>query len=105
LAKTLRPQSAGGLAQSSTTAKLAAYHRPPFEGAGTMRTTGTVKWFNESKGYGFITPEGTAQDCFVHHSRIQGRGYRTLSEGEKVEFDLIETDKGQAAENVVRIGA
>ena len=70
-----------------------------------MRTTGTVKWFNESKGYGFITPEGTAQDCFVHHSRIQGRGYRTLSEGEKVEFELIETDKGQAAENVVRIGA
>jgi CspA family cold shock protein len=71
-----------------------------------MRTTGTVKWFNESKGYGFITPEGsTAQDCFVHHSRIQGQGYRTLSEGEKVEFDLIETDKGVAAENVVRVGA
>jgi cold shock protein len=70
-----------------------------------MRTTGTVKWFNESKGYGFITPEGTARDCFVHHSRIEGNGYRTLSEGEKVEFDLIETDKGQAAEKVVRLGA
>ena len=69
-----------------------------------MRTTGTVKWFNESKGYGFITPEGAAQECFVHHSRIQGRGYRTLTEGERVEFDLIVTDKGQAAENVVRIG-
>lgn len=69
-----------------------------------MRTTGTVKWFNESKGYGFITPEGNAQDCFVHHSRIQGHGYRTLSEGEKVEFDLIETDRGKSAENVTRLG-
>ena len=70
-----------------------------------MRTTGTVKWFNEGKGYGFITPEDNAKECFVHHSRIQGRGYRTLTEGEKVEFDLIETDKGVAAENVVRLGA
>lgn len=70
-----------------------------------MRTTGTVKWFNEGKGYGFITPQDNAQDCFVHHSRIQGQGYRTLAEGEQVEFDLIETEKGKAAENVVRLGA
>ena len=69
-----------------------------------MRTTGTVKWFNERKGDGFITPEGDAQDCFVHHSRIDGQGYRTLSEGEKVEFDLIETGKGKAAEHVTRLG-
>ena len=69
-----------------------------------MHTTGTVKWFNEGKGYGFITPDAEARDCFVHHSRITGRGYRTLKEGEKVEFDLIETDKGQAAENVIRLG-
>ena len=68
-----------------------------------MRTTGTVKWFNESKGYGFITPEGNPQDCFVHHSRIAGRGYRTLNEGERVEFDLVESEKGHSAENVVKI--
>lgn len=68
-----------------------------------MRTTGTVKWFNESKGYGFITPEGRAQDCFVHHSRIDAQGYRTLNEGDRVEFDLIETDKGVAAEHVVKV--
>lgn len=69
-----------------------------------MRTTGTVKWFNESKGYGFITPEQEAQDCFVHHSRITGLGYRTLKEGERVEFDLVQGEKGQAAENVTRLG-
>jgi CspA family cold shock protein len=69
-----------------------------------MRTIGTVKWFNDSKGYGFITVEGQPE-CFVHHSRIQGRGFRTLHEGEQVEFDLVQTDKGQSAENVVRLGA
>ena len=70
-----------------------------------MRTTGTVKWFNDSKGYGFITPEDGQHECFVHHSRIQGHGFRTLQEGEKVEFDLVETDRGQSAENVIRLGA
>ena len=70
-----------------------------------MRTTGTVKWFNDTKGYGFITPQDGQQECFVHHSRIQGRGFRTLHEGEQVEFDLVETDRGQSAENVVRLGA
>lgn len=70
-----------------------------------MRTTGTVKWFNDSKGYGFITPEDGQHECFVHHSRISGRGFRTLTEGEKVEFDLVDTDRGQSAENVVRLDA
>ena len=70
-----------------------------------MRTTGTVKWFNDSKGYGFITAADGRQECFVHHSRTQGRGFRTLSEGDEVEFDLVETEKGQSAENVVRLGA
>jgi CspA family cold shock protein len=74
------------------------------EGALLMRTTGTVKWFNDSKGYGFITPENGQSECFVHHSRIQGQGFRTLQEGERVEFDLVETDRGQSAENVVRLG-
>ncbi len=68
-----------------------------------MRTTGTVKWFNDSKGFGFIAPEGSDKDCFVHHSAIQAEGFRSLKEGERVEFDLIERDKGPAAENVVKV--
>jgi cold shock protein len=69
-----------------------------------MRTTGTVKWFNDSKGFGFITPEGGAKDCFVHHSAIDGQGYKSLTEGERVEFDVVQGAKGPAAENVVRVG-
>jgi CspA family cold shock protein len=69
-----------------------------------MRTTGTVKWFNDTKGFGFITPEDGSKDCFVHHSAIQSNGFRTLAEGEKVEFDIVQGQKGPAAENVVRLG-
>lgn len=69
-----------------------------------MRTTGTVKWFNEAKGFGFITPQDGSKDCFVHHSAIQGKGFKTLAEGEKVEFDVVDGKKGPAAENVVRMG-
>jgi CspA family cold shock protein len=68
-----------------------------------MRTTGTVKWFNDAKGFGFITPENGAKDCFVHHSAIQADGYKSLAEGERVEFDTVQGAKGPAAENVVRI--
>ena len=70
-----------------------------------MRTTGTVKWFNDAKGFGFITPEGGAKDCFVHHSAIIGDGYRSLAEGERVEFDVVQGPKGPAAEKVSRITA
>jgi len=70
-----------------------------------MRTTGTVKWFNDAKGFGFITPEGGAKDCFVHHSAIIGDGYRSLAEGERVEFDVVQGPKGPAAEKVSRIAA
>jgi cold shock protein len=69
-----------------------------------MRTKGTVKWFNADKGFGFITPEGGAKDCFVHHSAIQGDGYKSLDEGEQVEFDVVQGQKGPAAENVSRLG-
>ena len=67
-----------------------------------MRMKGTVKWFNPDKGFGFITPEGGQKDCFVHHSAIQGSGFKTLDEGEQVEFDMVSGQKGPAAENVVR---
>jgi len=62
---------------------------------------GTVKWFNESKGYGFIRPSG-GEDVFVHFSAIQTEGFRTLSEGEEVEFEVRESDRGRQAENVVK---
>jgi CspA family cold shock protein len=59
-----------------------------------MRTTGTVKWFNDTKGFGFITPANGEKDCFVHHSAIQGHGFKTLAEGESVEFDVVQGAKG-----------
>ncbi len=64
-----------------------------------MRTQGTVKWFNDAKGYGFIArPDGA--DVFVHFSAIQGSGFRTLSEGQAVDFDVVDGPKGQQAANV-----
>ena len=64
------------------------------------RVTGTVKWFNEKKGYGFIEREGD-DDVFVHHSAIQGEGFKTLQEGQKVTFDVTQGQKGPQAENVM----
>jgi CspA family cold shock protein len=63
-------------------------------------TTGTVKFFNAEKGYGFISLEGGGKDVFVHYSNIQGSGYRTLEEGQKVEFDVAPGRKGDEAQNV-----
>ncbi len=67
------------------------------------RTTGTVKWFNDAKGFGFITPENGDKDCFVHHTAIKADGFRSLSEGERVEFDIVQGAKGPAAENVTKL--
>jgi len=68
-----------------------------------MRITGRVKWFNDTKGFGFITPEDGQKDCFVHHSAIQGNCFKSLSEGDRVEFEVIQGQKGPAAQNVVRL--
>ena len=68
---------------------------------------GTVKWFSNQKGFGFITPEGAgegAKDIFVHFSAIQGDGYKTLKEGDAVEFEVTEGPKGEQAVNVTRAG-
>ncbi len=62
--------------------------------------TGTVKWFNSTKGFGFIAPDGGGEDLFVHHSAIQTNGYRELTEGQKVEFEATQGQKGMQASNV-----
>jgi cold shock protein len=64
------------------------------------RIKGEVKWFSNQKGYGFITPEGGGKDVFVHHSAIQGDGYKTLDEGQTVEFEVVSGPKGEQAARV-----
>jgi CspA family cold shock protein len=67
------------------------------------RITGKVKWFNDAKGFGFITPDNGQKDCFVHFSAIQGNGFKSLAEGDLVEFEITQGQKGPAAENVTKI--
>ena len=64
---------------------------------------GTVKWFNDQKGYGFVTPEGGSKDIFVHFSELQGEGFKTLAEGQMVSFDVTQGPKGEQATNVVKL--
>ena len=66
-------------------------------------TTGTVKWFNESKGFGFIVQDDGGADVFVHYNAIQGSGFKTLAEGQKVEFEVQKGPKGLQAANVVPV--
>lgn len=66
-----------------------------------MRVRGTVKWFNDDKGFGFIIRDDGEKDVFCHHSAVQGQGFKSLKEGAKVEFDVVDGQKGPAAQNVV----
>ncbi|NTV96552.1 MAG: cold-shock protein [Thiobacillus sp.] len=62
--------------------------------------TGTVKWFNDSKGFGFITPDGGGEDVFAHFSAIQSKGFKSLKEGQRVTFDVTDGPKGKQAANI-----
>ena len=77
--------------------------RQRVEEACTFMIEGTVKWFNESKGFGFLSREG-GPDVFVHHSEIRAEGYRTLNEGDKVQFEVVDGPKGPRAVNVTTTG-
>ena len=69
-----------------------------------MRITGTVKWFNDDKGFGFIARDDGEKDVFCHHSAIRAEGFKSLREGQKVQFDVVQGQKGPAAENVTTLG-
>jgi CspA family cold shock protein len=71
---------------------------------GERMATGTVKWFNDAKGYGFITPDDGSEDLFAHFSAINMSGFKTLKEGQKVSFDVVQGPKGKQASNIQKSG-
>jgi CspA family cold shock protein len=70
-----------------------------------MSSNGTVKWFSDAKGYGFIALDDDQGEVFVHHTAIQGEGFKSLNEGDRVELDVVQGQKGPAAENVKKVDA
>jgi CspA family cold shock protein len=70
---------------------------------GEQMATGTVKWFNDAKGYGFITPDDGSEDLFAHFSAINMSGFKTLKEGQKVSFDVVQGPKGKQASNIQKV--
>jgi cold shock protein len=68
-----------------------------------MAKTGKMKWFNDAKGFGFVTPDDGSKDVFVHFSSIQGEGFKSLAEGDKIEFDVVDSEKGPKAANVRKV--
>jgi CspA family cold shock protein len=74
------------------------------ETQGEQMATGTVKWFNDAKGYGFITPDDGSEDLFAHFSAINMSGFKTLKEGQKVSFDVVQGPKGKQASNIQKSG-
>jgi CspA family cold shock protein len=76
---------------------------PPFEKDSHQMATGTVKWFNDTKGFGFITQDGGGEDVFCHHTAIKSDGFRSLAEGEKVEFEVVKGPTGLQAQNVRKV--
>jgi cold shock protein len=99
----LRPGSLSGDSSASVRSSC-LQHLPRFAAhelpGGNAMATGTVKWFSNDKGYGFITPDDGGKDLFVHHSAIVGNGFRSLSEGAKVSYETEQGQKGPAAANV-----
>jgi CspA family cold shock protein len=91
----------GSAVQKGLPGDLAPVRRRPHDKGKYMRITGKVKWFNNAKGYGFIEREG-GSDVFVHFSAIQGNGFRTLEEGQAVEFEIVDGPKGPQAGNVTK---
>jgi CspA family cold shock protein len=71
--------------------------------ASSKRITGVVKWFNNAKGFGFITPDNGEKDCFVHYSAISGKGFKSLEDADRVEFEIVKGEKGPQAANVSKI--
>lgn len=85
---------------SSRTSDAPSAYRPDTSAPTARRTRGVVKWFNDAKGWGFIAPEGGGKDVFVHFSVINLKGHKKLEEGQEVEFDIEQAEKGPAAKSV-----